>query len=239
MCHLLPLGLGYETFLRWALEDISAARHSPAGDTQLRFCANALMNARRALSCPVDQYLARDGFAFCSDAPKEAADKARLLVRRGVIDDLAAGVLKRAIERRHQVEHRYEAARLEDTEDTVQVVRATIETAIAKSDVYASPALFGTMLGGFSSGPSGTKTWFSGWKDVLFIIVVICKEPWAGVLIPSSPTQAVLRRVALKKVSCERLFDFIMVLERQAESGYGGLSPDLFEAKLRIGSLWQ
>jgi len=239
ICHLQPLGLGFEAFLRWSLEDVSASGQSPAGDTQLRFCANALMNARRALSCLVDQYLARDGFAFCSDAPKEATDKARLLVRRGVIDDLAAGALKRAIERRHQVEHRYEAPRLEDAEDTVQVVRATIETAVAKSDPYSSPSLFGTILGGYSSGPSGTKHRFAGWNGLLFVVVVISSEPWAGVLVPSSATKATLRRVALKKVSCDQLFGFLSILECQQGSGYSGFGPDVLEGKLRSAGLWQ
>lgn len=237
-CHLQPLGLGFETFLRWSLEDVSAAGKSPAGDTQLRFCANALVNARRALSCLVDQYLARDGFTFCSDAPREATDKARLLVRRGVIDDLAAGALKRAIERRHQVEHRYEAPRLGDVQDTVQVVRATIETATAKSDPYSAPSLFGTILGGFSVGPSDTKHWFSGWGELLFLIVVIQSEPWAGVLLPSSATKATLRRVALKKVSCEQLFEFLSTLERRQNSGYSGYGASLVEGKLRSAGLW-
>jgi len=239
VCHLQPLGLGFEAFLRWSLEDISAADQSLTGDTQLRFCSNALMNARRALSCLVDQYLKRDGFAFCTNAPKEAADKAKLLVRRGVIDDLATGALKRAIERRHQVEHRYEAPRLVEAEDTVQVVRATIETAVAKSDPYSSPSLFGTILGGYQSGPSGTTHWFGGWGGMLFLLVVISSEPWVGVMVPSSDTRATLRRVALKKVSCDQLFDFLSTMEQQQESGYSGFGPSVLEGKLRSAGLWQ
>ena len=38
---------------------------------------------------------------------------------------------------------------------------------------------------------------------VIVILVVISSEPWAGVLIPSSATKATLRRVPLKKVSCD------------------------------------
>jgi hypothetical protein len=238
ICHLQPLGAGFEAFLRWSLNDISAARQSPIADTQSRFCVNALMNARRALSCLVDQYLARDGFAFCSDAPSEAGDKVKLLVRRNVIDHLAAGALKRAIELRHQVEHRYEVPQLEDAENMVQIVRATIETAAAKSDPYSSRSLFGTILGGYSSGQSGEKHWFGGWNGLLFVVVVISSKPWAGVLIPSSNTKATLRKAVLKKVSCDQLFDFLAVLEGLQESGYSGLSPGQLEGQLTCAGLW-
>jgi hypothetical protein len=239
-CYLGPLGLGFATFLRWALEDIAAARQSPPGDTQLKFCANALMSARRALSCLVDEYLVRDGFAFCSDAPREAGDKARLLVRRGVFDELASGVLERAIRRRHHVEHRYEAVLLEDAEDTVQIVRATIETAVAKSNPYYSPGLLGTIAGGFlADAHGGVRQWFNRWSGPVAVIVVTASEPWAGVLIQATDTKATLRRVPLKNLSCDQLFDFLSILEQRVEElRSGGLGQHMFEAKLRVSGLW-
>jgi hypothetical protein len=101
-----PLGLGYEAFLKWSIQDVDAAT-STSGDQQIRFSVSALMNARRSLSCLADQYILRDCFAFCSDAPREAEEKTDLLVRRGLFDSLAAGALRHAIDRRNLVEHQY------------------------------------------------------------------------------------------------------------------------------------
>src|SRR5438045_3627786 len=66
------VGIGYESFLRWALRDIEEADSARSGDDCERASVNAVMNARRALSCLIDQYLQRDGFRFCQRPPREA-----------------------------------------------------------------------------------------------------------------------------------------------------------------------
>jgi hypothetical protein len=45
------LGVGYETFLRWALRDIQEAETQRSRDDGERASVNAVMSARRALSC--------------------------------------------------------------------------------------------------------------------------------------------------------------------------------------------
>src|SRR6185369_4269316 len=127
-------GFHFQTFLDWAIQDASDARGITTEAAKERFLVGALMNSRRALSCLVDYYLWRDGFAFCRDAPKSAPDNSNLLIRRGIFDQLAADTLGRAVDRRNRVEHRYEIPNVADVEDTVQLVRATIENAIRRSD---------------------------------------------------------------------------------------------------------
>lgn len=46
------MGLGFERFLRWATQDVTAEIADP--DQQTRFAVSALMNARRSLSCLMD-----------------------------------------------------------------------------------------------------------------------------------------------------------------------------------------
>src|SRR5229473_3955856 len=72
LVRVAPLGLGFEAFLRWAVQDVATAEANTEPDPQIRFSVSALMNARRSLSCLADQYLFRDGFAFCRDLPREA-----------------------------------------------------------------------------------------------------------------------------------------------------------------------
>ena len=69
-----PLGVGHQTLLEWAVSDIHGARESSDTKTQPRFCVHAVLSARRALSCLVDQYLARDAISHCRDAPQDAQD---------------------------------------------------------------------------------------------------------------------------------------------------------------------
>src|SRR2546430_8314334 len=68
--HHRRLGDGFERFLEWAIVDINAAAQGTNPESQARLATNAVMNARRALSCLVDQYLVRDGFAFCTKPPE-------------------------------------------------------------------------------------------------------------------------------------------------------------------------
>lgn len=100
-----PIGKGYEIFLRWAISDIQIAASASESDKRDRYATNAIMSARRSLSCLVDQYLVRDGIAFCQDAPQDARAKAEVLIERGILDSLASDVLQKAITKRNQIEH--------------------------------------------------------------------------------------------------------------------------------------
>ena len=93
------IGDGFERFLEWAIVDINTAAKDTILESQARLATNAVMNARRALSCLVDQYLLRDGFAFCKNPPRDAERSARTLVSHKVFDDLTARVLQRTVEK--------------------------------------------------------------------------------------------------------------------------------------------
>jgi len=200
------------------------------------------MNARRSLSCLVDQYLLRDGFSLCKDAPRGAGDKADLLVKRGIFDELAAGALGRVVDRRNRIEHFYERADHNDARDTVQLVRATIESSVAKSDPYRAPAIFGSILGGYSGGEGEAKHWFHGWSGLLVVFARCDRLPWLGVAIPSTKTSASIRRVALHHLSCDQLLKILAVLEqrggllhRQAHSSLASPASNVQEHRGRSG----
>lgn len=207
-----PVGNGFETFLRWAIADIQAAATEDSDDRK-RYATNAIMNARRSFSCLVDQYLHRDGIALCKDAPHDASKKAEVLIERGVLDALASNVLKRAISKRNQVEHKYRCLPFEEAQDVVQVVRGTIDSITGKTPPYEGLCLFGGFLHGFSGGPSGLKFWFNGWSDPALMILSFDVDPWIGIIVPSSRTDAVVRRVRIRDVTVRQLLDVLTVLE--------------------------
>ena len=237
------LGAGYETFLRWALSDIQEAGTRASGDDCERASVNAVMSARRALSCLVDQYLQRDGFLFCQGAPSEADRKAEILIRRQVFDSLGSQSLKRAIERRNDVEHDYNTIDLAQAQDLVHLVRATIENAVARSSPYDSPALFGSILGGYSSSGTKVQGWFEGWSGSAFLIVTTVASPWAGIIVPSNATQATVRRVDLGKVSVTQWLEALNIAESVLTDQASGkcaadsCSPNLWHTHLRAAGL--
>jgi hypothetical protein len=226
------LGLGYEAFLRWSVKDIKDAASNTDPDQQVRFSVNALMNARRALSCLAEQYLLRDGFAFCRDVPREANGKAELLVHRGLFDELAAGALRRAVERRNVVEHDYKQVTFCDAQDTVHLIRTTIENCVAKSDPCLVPGFFGSFLGGHASGVDGEKHWFDGWSGLLFVLARFDSAPWFGVIVPSSNTEATVRKVLFSELSCDQLLATLVKLEKQSSAGYSEYGERTFAAQL-------
>jgi hypothetical protein len=217
--RVAPLGFGYEKTLKWAIQDIEEAARSTSNDRQVDFSVNALMNARRSLSCLSDEYLARDCFAFCKGAPREANEKSDLLVRRGVFDSPAAGALRRAVERRNRIEHRYEQVSLEDAQDTVHLIRSAIENCVTRSDPYQAPVFFGSFLGGHSGGEGEEKHWFHGWSGLLFVLARCESPPWFGVIIPSSKTEATVRRIPFSELTCEQLLEVLATLELQSSAG--------------------
>jgi hypothetical protein len=219
MVQVAPLGLGYTAFLEWAIQDIEAAADANHHQ-KARFSVSALMNARRSLSCLVDQYLARDCFALCRDAPSEAGKKADLLVRRGIFDSLASLALQRATARRNVIEHQYQQIGLDDAQDTVQLVRSTIENCVAKSDPYRATSFFGQFLGGFSSGPHGQVHQFDGWSGNLFVLARYESPPWFGIVIPSSNTEAIARRAPFSALTCDGLLEALVTLEARSSDSY-------------------
>ncbi|MBP9144030.1 MAG: hypothetical protein KBI44_06075 [Thermoanaerobaculia bacterium] len=232
-----PQGCDFSVFVEWAILDVNAAAALPDGKDKARFLVSALMNARRGLSNLVDQYLRRDGFAFCSDAPRDAESKAALLVRRGIFDQLAADALARAVDRRNRVEHQYEFPSSADTQDTIQLVRATVDGALVRSDPKCSPAFFGSFSGGYKLTPAGEEFWFDSWSGLVFVFALSEPEPWFGVVIPTTDTEAALRRAPLRSFSCEQLLALHVALERLPDGGVSGYGAKIFRGQLESAGL--
>lgn len=235
--YVEPQGLDFSIFLDWAIQDAKEASAPADEKARGRLLVSALMNARRALSALVDQYLRRDGLSYCKDAPHDADAKAGLLVRRGIFDQLAADALGRAVERRNRVEHQYEVPNAADTQDTVQLVRATIDGAIARSDPKWSPGFYGSFAGGFRSGRGGHTFWFDGWHELVLVLAVSEPEPWFGILIPSSKSEAVLRRASLREFTCDQLIDLHTALDLLPHGGFSGYGAQMFRGQLQSAGL--
>lgn len=235
--YLHTEGFHFKTFLDWAVQDIQEARTHSDEAARKRLLVAALMNSRRALSCLVDYYLKRDGLAYCSDAPKVADEKASLLISRGIFDELAATALGRAIDRRNRVEHQYEIPDVVDVHDTVQLVRASIETAVTTSDPMRAAGFYNGFLGGHQTSGDETKFWFNGWSGVMFVLAVTETPPWFGVVVPSSSTKARLRHAPLKAFTCQQLLQLHALLDARSTSGFSGYGPQMFRGELRSAGL--
>jgi hypothetical protein len=231
--RVASLGLGYEPFLKWSVQDIDTAATTTSPEQQVRFSVNAIMNARRSLSCLADQYILRDCFAFCSDVPREANEKADLLLRRGIFDNLATQALRRAVERRNLIEHRYEQITLDSAQETVHTIRSSIENCVAKSDPYWAPGFFGSFLGGYSGGNDGETHHFDGWSGLLFVLARCESPPWFGVILPSSSTEAIVRKVSFSELTCNQLLEALSELEAKSSPGYSGYGVQTLVGQLK------
>lgn len=238
-CVVQPkIGVGFEVFLRWALHEVMDAEKQGGSDGRERIAVSAVMNARRALACLVDQYLQRDGLCFCLSPPREADEKAQILVKRGVFDSLASKSLKRAIDQRNAVEHDYRCLRLEQAQDVVHTVRATIENALTRADPYASPGWFGTPVGGAYTSKGQAKGSFNGWSGGAFLLVTTVEQPWAGIVAPRNDTEAVVRKVKLEQISVEQLLEALSIAEsRLVDQSSPSLDRNLWHAHLQSAGL--
>lgn len=216
-------GEGVDTLLQWALSDLRLATNCADPVEQKRHATNAVMNARRALSCLVDWYLRRDGFESCKNAPRRADEKASIILRRGIIDDLTSRVLARAIRIRDVAEHEFQAVSLEDAEDLVELLRRTIQCIRTHSSPEMGPFIFGFIGGGTSySEERGYRGMFYGWSDPVAVINTFASEPWIGVVIPNSRSDAVLRKVILHEIDSDLLLNALTLLESIFGTASGG-----------------
>lgn len=233
---LPPIGDPHDLYLEWALKEIDMAERAGDPRERQRFSTNALMHARRALSCLVDQYLLRDGFAYCKNPPSTALDKADTLVRRNLLDSLARGTLARAVDRRNDVEHQYHPAQFEQAADSVHYIRSTIDACVSKSAPFQATVIWGIVLGGNSYGANGETHWFSGWTDELFVIAHSAEPKWCGVVLPESgsKTNATVRRTPMREVSCGQLLDIHDMLDARCRNGgsYGRSGDNSWQDRL-------
>jgi hypothetical protein len=223
-----PIGVGYERFLGFAVEDISQAAGVTVSADRDRHVTNALMSARRSLSCLVDQYLLRDALSYVKNPPTEAREKAAILVARGVFDQLTSDALARAVEKRHFVEHRYELVPFDEAQAVVQTVRATIESLTNIENAYCGPCLFGRIRCGYSTGQRGDTFQFYGWAGPAAILATFADPRWIGVIIPESNRLATVRRVLLRDVTLDQLVEVLDHFEIPDRRGSSSISQPLW-----------
>lgn len=211
------LGNGFERFLNWAVSDIVLAGESKDSEEIAKLSTNAVMSARRSLSCLTDQYLIREGLAFCKDAPKKAEDKANLLKMTGIFDGLTARVLQRAIDKRNSAEHDYLSLSLDEAQDVVEVVRRTIQSVTHSSDPYHGPCIFGFFQHSHWAGSAGMGYSFRGWGEPCAVLVTFEPLPWIGIILPTlgNEAHAVVRRLYLRDTRVETLLDALRLLREK------------------------
>jgi len=211
---LPPPGEGPDIWLNCAIKDIEQAAKSSDSRDIVRFSANAIMSARRALSCLVDWYLERDLVAKCKNPPTSADKKTDFLVKRHIIDDLAASVLERAIYVRQKVEHKYESPTLEMAQDFVELIRREIYAIRAESNPERTAWTFGSYEN--SSGFSRERDLYAefyGWHDSSVVIQRFVEPLWIGIVLPQDSTHATIRRAFLKDFGVEDILEMLTVLK--------------------------
>lgn len=210
-----PPGAGPDNPLSWSIQEVNRAGVETDMLEREKLCTNAVLNARRALACLVDWYVSRDLAELCKNPPGSPKQKAEFLVRRGVIDELTSHVLTRAIDKRNRVEHDYIVPELEVAEDVVELLRRTMTAIRLHSDPSYGPWIFGIFLGGHGLGKNGRYATFGGWCEPLVVFSRFDPRPWAGVVLPDSETNALIRYTSLADVTLEQLLHLLSLAEQK------------------------
>jgi hypothetical protein len=212
---LPPPGKGPDNLLAWAINEVSQAAHANDRTDVERLSANAVMNSRRALACLVDWYLERDLARCCKNPPNTPKQQADYLTRRGIIDELTSHVLERTINKRNRVEHDYVTPSIADAEDVVELLRRTIATLRSQSDPSLAPMLHGFVLSANGYRKDGPYAEFHGWNEPVTVFCRFSKRPWAGLLIPSSATEALLRQTFLDETDTQQLIQLLSIVDQK------------------------
>lgn len=215
-------GQGVTNLISWSLRSIELAKQAQSEDEKAQYSSDALMSSRRSLGCLVDWYLKRDGFYYCKDKPKNSHERAEILLKRGLVDNLTMRVLSRAIKKRNQTEHDYVVHSLEEVEDIVELIRRTNESLMNVSNPSYSPFIIGSLSYSCAIHDNGEDQYmFYGWNmannNNCFLLNTIYQEPWMGIIIPISLSEVEIRRTFLKNTSCESLFEILEHVERQKD----------------------
>jgi hypothetical protein len=221
-------GLGMEA-INWAVDEIDLAEPG----SHARHAVTAVVHARRALACWVDSYLSCFGFSLCKNRPKDSRDSTDLLVRRRVIDKLSGSVIRRVIERRNLAEHQYEEIPPEEAQDSVELIRLTLQCLRQKFSCFSDPAdghyvrspwLLGHYCYSLKSSSKTTEVVFE-WDGVSIVLCSFLDPPWLGVVEPDSPKTALVRRCAFSSMPLEVYEQIIAKLEQKfrCDDGYSEL----------------
>ncbi|PYJ21978.1 MAG: hypothetical protein DME99_06645 [Verrucomicrobia bacterium] len=206
-------GEGPDRLMNWALQEVNNAMQSTSNEEREHHCVDAVLHARRALSCLVDWYLERDLATFCKDAPSNSKQKVRFLISRGIIDELTSRVLERAIRKRNDTEHRYISPTLEVAEDVVELIRRTLSAIRTQSAPEYGPWIFGSFLHSLQFGEKRYAE-FHGWSGPLVVFSRFEPQPWVGLVLPENKTKAVSRRALLKETTTDELVELLLLAAR-------------------------
>jgi hypothetical protein len=213
--------------ISWALSDLKQSRNATDAVERDRCATNAIMSARRALAALVDWYLKRDCFSLCMNAPRQEKDKADILLKRGLFDEVTSSVLYRAIQKRNEVEHKYQTPTVEAAEDVFELMRRTIQCLSVESNPSEGPCLFGAFSNSIGFGPTGANAQFYGWLDEqpCFLLYSIDANPWLGVILPEAPEKALVRRAYFNEITTDLLLEVLRALENTFGRPRGYISP--------------
>lgn len=245
--YLNAPGEGVDILLEWSLTDIyEAIEKSENGGDNKRNTTNAVLNARRALSCLVDWYMKRDGFYYCKDFRNNSQDKSEILLRLNIIDKLTSKVLQRVIDTRNIAEHEYLAVSIEAAEDAVELIRRTRDSLYSFSNPSELSVVYGAFQYSISLSENNYEYGFYGFSNELLIVQTLIEEPWIGIVLPTNSSEATIRRTFIKDMSCETLFQIHKKIKLEisrynpgyiSDFGRRILDPNQFKILLQLAGL--
>jgi hypothetical protein len=211
-------GVGYHNYLKWALADVREATVTSCKEEVHRLSTTAVMHARRALDCLIEQYMIRDCISHCEDPPKKTKPKNDYLLRRNIIDELTKIELQKLINLRNEMEHEFSTTDLDSSQRFVEFTKLIIPRMVERSNPSLGPCFFGSIMGGYGTKENRMRAWFSGWgKGPHLALSRLGSKPWIGILMEEDSVNAFVRRVSIKLQKKE---DLLQVLDK-AESIWG------------------
>ncbi|HYD50451.1 MAG TPA: hypothetical protein VEB21_19000 [Terriglobales bacterium] len=235
--HVPHPGEGVDKLISWAIADVRSAESAGDKVDRERFASNAILHARRALSCLADWYMRRDCFVHCNNPPTTARQQSEILLRRGIVDGLTSRVLERAVAKRNEIEHEYVAPAVETAEDIVELLRRTIDCLSRESDPRNGPCFFGNFFHSLTTGRSGTSAEFFGWGAPSCVLCTFDSQAWIGIIIPSDKKNALVRRCPFSEISRELLLDVLACLEYKFGRHTGGAGSREWSIKAQQAGL--
>jgi len=215
----LPPGTGVFEQINWALKEVSDAAAATNQSDISRLSTNAVLSARRALSCLVDLFLDSRGFTCCKDlSPKANDKKIEILERMRIVDPLSAKVLGRAVGIRNFAEHRYVPPSVDVAEDKVELFRRILESVERESSPSHVACFYGFLAHGHSlTEKNGTNVWFGGWvgTEPRLVVASFLEDPWVGIIDPTTSNSAHVRRAWLKTIKADEYVTLLDLIERQ------------------------
>ncbi|WP_078129740.1 hypothetical protein [Leptospira alexanderi] len=211
-----PCPGGVQVLIDWALDEIRDAMNQTDEIKIRQKSSNALGKARTALGCLVEWILASYGFHACRDYSNlKSVGQSEFLRKLGYYDEVTAFVLQNGIDKRNELEHKYELSELEEASDFVELVRNFYANLKAYKWPGHGPVAFGPISGGTSFSPeTGNQGYFSGWKSRNpFLMIATYDTPeWIGIVEPLSNDSSEVRFAYTRNFRVNQLMELYEVL---------------------------